>query len=114
LQPEQIIPDGGDLEVYEIASPRSIDFKPNYSLARAFRSKRSPAESRMRRPSADLNLDSLGRVELPGALEDRYQIELDEAAFTAATTIGEVEQQIRSLCAAGDDLDRTRGQRSDC
>ena len=43
----------------------------------------------------DLKLDSLGRVELLSALEDRYQISLDEAAFTAATTVGEVEKVVR-------------------
>src|SRR6266478_3233238 len=35
---------------------------------------------------ADLKLDSLGRVELLSAIEDRYQLEIDEAAFTDATT----------------------------
>ncbi len=44
---------------------------------------------------ADLKLDSLGRVELLSALEDRYQLEIDEAAFTDATTLGEVERIIR-------------------
>ncbi|MFY9571474.1 MAG: AMP-binding protein [Blastocatellia bacterium] len=43
----------------------------------------------------DLKLDSLGRVELLGALEDHYQVDIDEAAFTAATTIGDVEKMIR-------------------
>ena len=43
---------------------------------------------------ADLKLDSLGRVELLSALEDRYQISLDEAAFTAATTIGDVQKVV--------------------
>jgi long-chain acyl-CoA synthetase len=43
----------------------------------------------------DLRLDSLGRVELLSALEDRYQIEIDEAAFTDATTLAEVEKIIR-------------------
>lgn len=49
-------------------------------------------------PSAklsDLRLDSLGRVELLSALEDRYQIEIDEAAFTAATTVRDVESIVR-------------------
>lgn len=41
------------------------------------------------------NLDSLGRVELLSALEDQYQIELDEAAFTEATTAEELEQIVR-------------------
>ncbi|MBA3515893.1 MAG: AMP-binding protein [Pyrinomonadaceae bacterium] len=42
----------------------------------------------------DLKLDSLGRVELLSALEECYQVELDEAAFTEATTLGEVERLI--------------------
>lgn len=41
------------------------------------------------------DLDSLGRVELLSALEDQYQIELDEAAFTEATTVEELEQIVR-------------------
>jgi long-chain acyl-CoA synthetase len=45
--------------------------------------------------STNIKLDSLGRVELLSALEDRYQIELDEAAFTAATTIGEIEKMVQ-------------------
>ena len=44
---------------------------------------------------SDLQLDSLARVELLSALEDRYQISIDEAAFTAATTIGDVEKVVR-------------------
>jgi long-chain acyl-CoA synthetase len=41
------------------------------------------------------SLDSLGRIELLSALEERYQIEIDEAAFTAATTVAEIEQMVR-------------------
>jgi long-chain acyl-CoA synthetase len=44
--------------------------------------------------TTDLKLDSLGRVELLSALEDRYQVELDEASFTSATTLGDVENMI--------------------
>jgi long-chain acyl-CoA synthetase len=43
----------------------------------------------------DLKLDSLGRVELLSALEDRYHVDFDEAAFTEATTLGDVERIIR-------------------
>ena len=43
----------------------------------------------------DLKLDSLGRVELLSALEDRYQVEIDEATFTAATTLADVEKIVR-------------------
>jgi long-chain acyl-CoA synthetase len=45
--------------------------------------------------ATDLKLDSLGRVELLSALEDRYHIEIDEAAFTAATTVDDIEKLIR-------------------
>jgi long-chain acyl-CoA synthetase len=45
--------------------------------------------------AADLKLDSLGRVELLSALEDHYQVDLDEAAFTSATTVGDIERMIR-------------------
>jgi long-chain acyl-CoA synthetase len=46
--------------------------------------------------STDLKLDSLGRVELLSAIEQRYQVELDETAFTAAITIGEIEQMLNT------------------
>jgi long-chain acyl-CoA synthetase len=39
----------------------------------------------------DLNLNSLERVELMSAIEDRYQLDLDENNFTAAATVGELE-----------------------
>ncbi len=40
----------------------------------------------------DLGLDSLARVELLSALEDRYQVDIDESAFTSATTVGDLEK----------------------
>ena len=45
--------------------------------------------------ATDLKLDSLGRIELLSALEDKYQIDIDEAAFTEATTVGDVENILR-------------------
>ncbi len=45
--------------------------------------------------STDLKLDSLGRVELLSALEDRYQMEINEAQMTEATTLGDIEEMIR-------------------
>jgi long-chain acyl-CoA synthetase len=45
--------------------------------------------------SSDLGLSSLDRVELIGALEDRYQIDLSETRFTAARTVGDVENILR-------------------
>jgi long-chain acyl-CoA synthetase len=47
-------------------------------------------------------LDSLGRVALLGELEDRYQIELDEAALTAQTTAQDLEQMIRARAGAAE------------
>jgi long-chain acyl-CoA synthetase len=44
--------------------------------------------------TTDLKLDSLGRVELLSALEDRYQVDIDDEAFTAATTVGDIEKII--------------------
>jgi long-chain acyl-CoA synthetase len=43
----------------------------------------------------DLNFSSLDRVELLSAIEDRYQIDLNESKFAAATTVGELEEMLR-------------------
>ena len=48
------------------------------------------------RLDSDLKLDSLGRVELLSLLEDHYQVELDEARITSATTLGDVEEQVKA------------------
>jgi len=44
---------------------------------------------------SDLHLSSLDRVELLGALEDRYQVDLNETRFAAARTVGEIESLVR-------------------
>jgi long-chain acyl-CoA synthetase len=44
--------------------------------------------------SSDLGLSSLERVELIGALEDRYQVDLSETGFSAARTVGDVERML--------------------
>jgi len=51
----------------------------------------------------DLGLSSLERVELMGALEDRYQVDLSEARFSAARTVGDIEKLLRGGT-------RTRGE----
>ncbi len=43
---------------------------------------------------ADLNLTSLDRVELLGALEDRYQTDLSETRFAALRTVGDLERML--------------------
>ena len=40
----------------------------------------------------DLNLSSMDRVELMSALEDRYQVDLNEADFTKVNTVGDLER----------------------
>jgi long-chain acyl-CoA synthetase len=40
----------------------------------------------------DLQLSSLERVELMSALEDRYQLDLSETAFSSARTVGDLQQ----------------------
>ncbi len=43
----------------------------------------------------DLNLSSLDRVELLGAIEDRYQIDVNETHFTSAATVRDLECLVR-------------------
>ena len=40
----------------------------------------------------DLNLNSMDRVELMSALEDRYQVDLEQADFTKVETVGDLER----------------------
>jgi long-chain acyl-CoA synthetase len=47
-----------------------------------------------------LNLSSLDRVELLSAIEDRYQVNLSERSFTDATTVADLERQLRAETAA--------------
>jgi long-chain acyl-CoA synthetase len=42
-----------------------------------------------------LGLSSLERVELLGALEDRYQVDLSETKFASATTVGDLEKLLQ-------------------
>jgi long-chain acyl-CoA synthetase len=45
---------------------------------------------------SDLQLTSLDRVELLSALEDRYQVDLNETRFASARTVGDVENLVRA------------------
>jgi long-chain acyl-CoA synthetase len=44
---------------------------------------------------SDLHLSSLDRVELLSALEDRYQVDLNETRFASARTVSELERLVR-------------------
>jgi long-chain acyl-CoA synthetase len=48
---------------------------------------------------SDLGLSSLDRVELLSALEDRYQVDLSEAQFSAVRTVGDLEKMLRGEAA---------------
>ena len=52
----------------------------------------------------DLSLTSLDRVELLGAMEDRYQVDLNETQFAAAKTVGELERLVRASSAERSEL----------
>ncbi|HLW44003.1 MAG TPA: AMP-binding protein, partial [Candidatus Acidoferrales bacterium] len=45
---------------------------------------------------SDLHLSSLDRVELLSALEDRYQVDLNETRFASARTVGELGTMVRA------------------
>jgi long-chain acyl-CoA synthetase len=59
---------------------------------------RAPGDA-ARHVENDLNLSSLDRVELMSALEERYQVELNETAFAEAKTVGDVERLLREPSA---------------
>jgi len=46
---------------------------------------------------SDLGFSSLDRVELLGALEDRYQVDLSETRFSAIRTVGDLEGMLRGV-----------------
>lgn len=53
-------------------------------------------DSRYAADSGKLRLSSIERVELLGALEDRYQVDLSETDFTKADTLSALEQLVES------------------
>jgi long-chain acyl-CoA synthetase len=49
----------------------------------------------------DLNLSSIDRVELLSAIEDRYQVEIDESDFSTASTVGDLENMLHQPSVSG-------------
>jgi long-chain acyl-CoA synthetase len=64
------------------------------------------------RLATDLNLSSMDRVELLGALEDRYQVDLNESKFTSAITVGELERMLHAPVARRTDYTYPRWTQS--
>lgn len=60
--------------IARITGRSAVDISPGSSLAR------------------DLGLTSMEQVELLSALEDRFQLDLDESRFTSASTLGDIEE----------------------
>jgi long-chain acyl-CoA synthetase len=56
----------------------------------------------------DLNLSSLDRVELMSALEDRYQLDLDDKTFNEVRTVGELEQALHRSAPQTSDYEYPR------
>lgn len=50
---------------------------------------------------SDLGLSSLDRVELLSAVEDRYQVDLSEARYSAVQTVGDLERMLRGEAPPG-------------
>ena len=62
-----------------------------------------------RRPATDLSaLTSIERVELMSAVEDRFQVDLNESKFTSATTISDLEEMLRMPSAERTDFSYPR------
>lgn len=58
-----------------------------------------------RRPATDLSaLTSIERVEVMSAVEDRFQVDLNESKFTSATTISDLEEMLRMPSAERTDF----------
>jgi long-chain acyl-CoA synthetase len=84
-----------------VGKPETAASSLNRILARFGSGVNVSSDSRLR---SDLAMDSLSRVELISAIEDQYQIDLDESAFTETTTIGELERIIKT---GGERLDES-------
>lgn len=61
------------------------------------------------RLSEELGLSSIDRIELTAALEDRYSVELPEAATAEARTIGELEASVEAAAAGSTGLEPEQG-----
>ncbi|MBV9183250.1 MAG: AMP-binding protein, partial [Acidobacteria bacterium] len=76
------------------SSPGSSSQKPLHDLISRIAKRQVLELLKETRLDSDLNLSSLDRVELLSALEDRYHLPLSETQFSAAGTVGEIEQML--------------------
>jgi len=86
----------------ELSAPAGVAAAPAGSLSELITQVTGLPAARLKpgaQLDADLNLSSIDRVELMSALEDRYQVELNESSFSRATTLGELDQLLRQPSA---------------
>jgi long-chain acyl-CoA synthetase len=73
------------------AAPDSVQAGTLDDLLAKFSAARGSSE----KLEKDLNLSSLDRVELMGALEERFQVELNETSFAEAKTVADVQRLLQ-------------------
>jgi long-chain acyl-CoA synthetase len=84
-------------------TPSTLKVK-RHEIARAVAGAAAPAKA----PVADLSaMSSLERVELLSTLEEQYQTELDEDAFSRLTSTPQLEQWLRHSTTTSEPLDRS-------
>jgi long-chain acyl-CoA synthetase len=92
----------GEIEAYVLArfgAGPTMGEAPQSALAELIgRITRKPVEAFApdAKLESDLNLSSIDRVELMSAIEDRYQVSLNEHTFSNATTVAQVENMLRA------------------
>jgi long-chain acyl-CoA synthetase len=83
-------------------SPASPTFAPGGRNVRSVLERFAPGRALESSTSIDeLGLSSLERVELMMALEETFQVTVDETAFSAATTIGDLEKLVEPSSISG-------------
>jgi long-chain acyl-CoA synthetase len=85
------------VELLDGSSPTKRTSGPLEDLLAKFSSTKGPSD----KLEKELNLSSLDRVELMSALEERYQIELNETSFAEAKTVADVQRLLEQPTAHG-------------
>ncbi len=82
-------------ELFNGSSPANAHAGTLNDLLRKFSGAKRPTE----KLEKELNLSSLDRVELMSALEERFQVELNETAFAEAKTVADVQRLLEQPAA---------------
>jgi len=89
------------VEAAKSARPAARDGMALGSLIAQITGRKVQLESGEQKLEKDLQLSSLDRVELMSAIEQRYQVDLNEAQFADTATVGQLEKLLASGPAAG-------------